>query len=222
MTQLHAGVFVAFLIIGHSTGLAVAADRWTSDDGIVAITLPDSIEWIPIENPPPPLLMAWENEAGGARLAVVRSAFPAHIQAMPQALQEGFLEEIGGKITKFEKREVNGHVVHVMTAETTQDGHPMLVTQAVVQHGDHAYKAMALAANDDASLVKAAEEFVASLEVLATPVAPPADDSQDEGDRFHRLSKRLGGWGVIALVVLLLLKRRRRSHPPATPARTEP
>ncbi|HVJ87812.1 MAG TPA: hypothetical protein VM452_19270 [Caulifigura sp.] len=214
-------MFVASLLCGFPIA-GEASDRWTSDDGIVGVTLPGSIEWLPIENPPAPLLMAWENEAGGVRLAIVKMAVPTGIRLAPEGLQEGLLEEIGGRITKSEQREVNGHVVSVMTAETTQDGSTMLVTQAVVQHGDHGYKAMALAAADDAQLVKAADDFIAGFEVLATPVARPADVPQDEGDALHRLSKRLGGWGVIALVVLLLLKRRRRSHPPATPARTEP
>ncbi|HVJ68348.1 MAG TPA: hypothetical protein VM510_10210, partial [Caulifigura sp.] len=188
-----------------------AADRWTSDDGVIAVTLPNLQTFLPIQNPPAPVIRGWELDAGGLRLAVVRSDFPPDVRMSPKSLQEGFIEEIGGTITKSSERESNGHAVHVMSAATMQQGQPVVVSQAVIQHGNHAYKAMALAAANDPELVAAANQFIASLEVIADPVTPPPK-AADDGVDLHEVSKRVGSWGVITLIVIDVLTRRRKRH----------
>src|SRR5690349_17086058 len=92
-------------------GSASASDRWVSDDGVIAVSIPSSIEWTVIEPAPVPMLKAWASPDDRLRLAVTRSPFPSNVQLVPKSIQEGFVNEIGGKITDASERDLNGHRV---------------------------------------------------------------------------------------------------------------
>ena len=202
-------------------GSASASDRWVSDDGVIAVSIPSSIEWTVIEPAPVPMLKAWASPDDRLRLAVTRSPFPSNVQLVSKSIQEGFAKEIGGKITDASERELNGHRVYTMESERTLDGQTSVIRQAVIQHGDYAYKVMAIsgAKSDE---VDVAESFLSSLEILKAPDAGTAPKGPGNGGDFHELSKRLGGGGVLALIALLIVRRVLRARrAPEAPVRSE-
>lgn len=192
-----------------------AAQTWTSPDGFLTVTAPDAETFTAVPSPPDPFIALWVSRDESMRFGVARMQIPPEIQLIQSSAEEGFANEIGGKVRRLPAEPVSGHEVWKMKA-TAQS---VEATQAMVRHGGTLYKVMAATVGREPDEV-AIDDFVNSLSI-AQPMqesrsssVEPEEDPQRKlggGSDMHNLSMTLGGAGAllgIACVAYLLIHGR--------------
>ncbi len=214
-TQLSALV-ISFVIAGVPIG--ASAGPWTSPDGFLTINEPDAAKFERITEPQPPFVALWISTDESTTLGVVMTPIPKHQKLIRSSAEEGFAEAIGGPVTRLTTTRLAGHEVWDMAGNSNAG----VVRQAMLRHDATLYKVMAVTTGDDPD-TSDGDNFVDSLSVEWVP-----DDSSQEkswhgspplqdlggGLDSHRLSKTLGGIGLLLGVIVLVYRfwRARKSH----------
>ena len=191
----------------------VEGQTWTSPDGFVKITPPDTSRFQLMPVPPSPFTALWVSDNELTKLGIMESKIPPNIELVQSAVEEGLAEQVGGDVVRLPTKQISGHEVWCMTAKGTITE----ITQAVVLIDGTVYKLMGvtIAGSSDVDVVN---RFIDSLSIEQASSAKPkssrqrgAQSSQKIGSSFdlHNLSKMIGGAGAllgIGLLVYLLTR----------------
>ena len=207
---MHIRTFATSLLVLTLPALS-HAQTWTTPDGFLSITPPDSTAFQAIPTPPAPFIGLWVSNDESMRFGVMKMQIPPTIKPTQSAVEEGLAEEIGGEVKRLPSRKVSGHEVWTMTAK----GPSVDITQALVGHDGTFYKVMAATvggAVDNESV----NRFISSLAIAEQLDAEPSKQSaaqpvQDLGGGvdLHNLSKTVGGAAAllgIGLLVYLIIR----------------
>lgn len=206
---------LAFVAIFALSGMA-HAQTWTTPDGFLSVTEPDSETFVAIPSPPEPFLGLWISRDETTRLAVMTMEIPANIELNQSSAEEGLAEEMGGKVTRLPTKQLSGYEVWQMKGA----GMSAEITQALLRHDGTIYKIMAVTIGQ-APDEQAINQFIDSLVIheaakTAEPVAettgaPVTETTTDQpkknlGSRFdsHELSKKIGGFAAMLVIGLLI------------------
>lgn len=184
------------------------SQTWTSPDGFLSMTPPDSNDFQPVPSPPSPFIGLWVSNDETMRFGVMKIQVPPNVKLIQSSVEEGLAEEIGGEVTRLPTKQVSGHEVWHMTGK----GASVEIAQAMVQHDGALYKLMAatVGGNPDAFAVN---RFIDSLSIVQ-PAEMNTEPSRQSGGQsvqdlsggfdLHRLSKTIGGAGALLVIGLLI------------------
>lgn len=156
----------AGLCCGLSLAIATAAVRgeeWTSSDGVVKVTVPDS-GFVRVENPPPSFLVLWISADETIRLGVAQMPYPAG-QRLNRANFEQGIAGAGAEITASSSSRQNGHEVWVVSTTSSTGGVKNNGTQSIIRVDGSIYQIVAITAADaniDQAIV---QQYLQSLQV---------------------------------------------------------
>ena len=116
------------------------AQTWTSPDGFLSITPPDTTTFQAMPTPPPPFVGLWvSNDESMRNFGVMKMQISPTIKLIQSSVEQGLAEEIGGTVTRLPTRELSGHELWNMTAK----GPSGAITQALIRRDGELYKVMA-------------------------------------------------------------------------------
>lgn len=219
---------LAVVAIFTFSGLA-HAQTWTTSDGFLSVTEPNSETFVAVPDPPEPFIALWISRDESTRLCVTKTEIPANIELVQSSVEEGLAEEIGGEATRLPTRQVAGYEVWNMKVK----GNGAEITQAVLRHDGTVYKIMAASVgpNPDEPTI---EQFIDSLVIndaaktpepmaATTPGAPNPLTTENtpkknlgSGIDLHNLSKKIGGFAVLLVIGLLIYLVTRGKNKPAS------
>lgn len=184
------------------------SQTWTSPDGFLSITPPDSNDFQPMPSPPSPFIGLWVSSDETMKFGVMKIQVPSNVKLIQSSVEEGLAEEIGGEVTRLPTKQVSGHEVWNMTAK----GASVEITQSMVRHDGALYKLMAATVGGKPDAV-AVNRFISSLSIVKPPETNTEPSRQSGGQSvqdlsggfdLHRLSKIIGGAGALLVIGLLI------------------
>lgn len=205
----------------------LCAQQWTSSDGVISVTTPDSEKFQMLPEPPPTFLVFWISHDESIRLGVMKSAVPPNVQLIQSVIQDGLAEELKGTVVRLPTAVIAGREIWKMRGKNDAAE----ITQAIVRHEKAVYKVMAVNTSPNTASPDI-DRFIESIAIegqSAVPIAPspptpgaktrsPATLSPvptspattpttEKPPRFdlHNLSKLIGSVSVIVLVVGVVL-----------------
>jgi hypothetical protein len=196
----------------------VLGDEWTSPDGVIAVTVPDSARFQRLNDLPESFLVLWVSNDQMVRLGVARLAVPAHTKLVRSAVEERFVQGIHGKLTASTSRLVDDHELWIMRAIGDIQGASVHATHAIAQHDDNAYNIVAISVGDAPADEAASEAFLNSVRILLPESKVQAisvgDASQTrDGISLHKISRNVGGVSMallIAAIAWLVMRGKRK------------
>ncbi|MCC9643372.1 hypothetical protein LOC71_13895 [Rhodopirellula sp. JC740] len=221
---------VASLNLTLSLAIGVNAATWTSSDGFLSVTPPDSNGFQMVPSAPPPFICMWISNDETMHFGVMKMDVPPTIQLNQSSAEQGLAEEIGGRTTRLETTQVGGHEVWNMRGQAEL----IDITQALVRNDDELYKVMAatVGAKADQQIV---QRFIGSIAIGASHTAKPRSSSTDESPNaeantslpsqervgswdLHSFSKKIGGAGaLLGIGLLVYLNSRKKKTTVAQP-----
>jgi hypothetical protein len=209
------------LILVLLAAACLSAEEWKTEDGNISVEAPDPSRFTKFENVGP-MSVFWITKDEKVKLAVIEQPFPSNVELVKSGLEEGLVEEVGGKIVASSAEDLNGHRVFLLTAQTNLLGRDAYLTEAVVKIGGKAYKVMATGLGTHTGKDPDVTKFISSLKILA-PAAKvatsPRRAQQSRPESYGDwVSKKIGGIGVMLLILGILAKiayrRGRGTRPP--------
>jgi hypothetical protein len=194
---------------------APAAPRtWKTADGMICVNEPDAAFFVKLDSHPP-CTEIWISKDEKHRLGVVEIPIDKEIEIHRKSLEDGFAKELNGQLTSSSVEQVGGHSVFKLSAHGSILGKETYGTQTVVLIGKKCYKLMAMGIGLDTQSDSKALQFMASFRILdsaATPIAlAPAKNQaadaipQDKSlTPVDRLSRTIGGYGLVLLIICLV------------------
>ncbi len=200
---------LAFAVVAMIASSGIAhAQTWTTPDGFLSVTPPNSETFIAAPSPPEPFVGLWVSGDESTRLGVMKTQIPTNIKLNQSSVEEGLAEEIGGEVTRLPTKQIAGHEVLHMKAK----GPSAEITQAIVYHDGMLYKLMAATVGQDPD-EQTIDQFIGSLSIsqpartVASNTARNPDEpnkSLDGGIDSHNLSKSIGGSAALLGIGLLI------------------
>jgi hypothetical protein len=185
-------------------------DEWTSADGVIEVTAPDAARFDRMDDPPEPFLALWISKDETLRLGVMKIAISAQTKLVRSSTEKGLAQEVRGTIAASSTMVRNGHEVWLMTAQGSNQGVNLQITQALANVNGSVYKVMAATVGDGPADDVAIDAFVNSIKIKPA-ASNPYSDSVAEGDGepgdgidLHNLSKTIGGAGALLLIILVV------------------
>ncbi len=201
---------LAILVSSGTTG----AQTWTTPDGFLSVTQPDTEKFIAVDSPPEPFVGLWVSKDEATKLGVMKTVIPTNVRLIQSSVEKGLAEEFGGEVTRLSTRRVAGHELWRMKAK----GAAAEMTQAIVRHDNTVYKLMAVTIGQEPD-GQTIPQFMDSLS-LAQPkqtVSPSTNQKPPEpvlppttGLDFHNLSKSIGGLAALLGIGLFIYFRIRK------------
>ncbi|MDA7873779.1 hypothetical protein N9B17_01315 [Rhodopirellula sp.] len=202
--------FATFIAFATTFGpLSIAnAETWTSPDGFLSVTQPNSVTFNAVPSPPSPFIGLWVSNDDSTRLGVTKTPVPPNINLMQTAAEEGLAEQIGGEVTRLSTAQVAGYEVWRMNAKGTSAE----ITQAMVRNDGTVYKLMAVTVGqkpDEPTI----NQFIDSLaisesaKIITTETRPTTSErikNTGGGIDLHNLSKTIGGAAALVGICLLI------------------
>jgi len=202
---------VVFVSVFTSIGSeAIHAEQWTTKDGIISVTAPDSSRFQQQE-PTPPMSVLWVSNDGVIRLAVVEIPMPKkNMPLIRSSLEKGAAEELHGKIVASSKSQQGNQPIFTMTVASDANGTPVFLSQSVAAVNGKAYKVMAVGVTKDTRSDPDAMSFVASYKIDPAAASGPAptgasNENPQRADQslIDALSQKIGGISLLVLIVCL-------------------
>lgn len=219
---------LAVVAIFTFSGLA-HAQTWTTPDGFLSVTEPDSETFVNVPSPPEPMVGLWISRDESTKLCVVTTDYPANLALIQSAVEEGFAEEIGGEVTRLPTKQIAGYDVWMMNAK----GMSADINQLIIRHEGTVYKIMAGSFGENPN-DQAINQFIDSLVIheaaktpepmaATTPGAPNPLTTENKpkknlgsGIDLHNLSKKIGGFAVLLVIGLLIYLVTRGKNKPTS------
>ncbi|MDG2015193.1 MAG: hypothetical protein P8J33_16930 [Pirellulaceae bacterium] len=196
------------------------AQTWTTPDGILSVTRPDSEIFTVVPSPPEPFVGLWISNDEATKLGVMTTQIPTNIKLNQSSVEEGLAEEIGGEVIRLPTKQIAGYEVWRMQAT----GASIEITQAIIRHDSTLFKLMAVTVGQNPD-EQSINNFMDSISIFqsAKKAAPGTstkprkpNNSNDDGIDSHNLSKSIGGFaGLLGIGILIYIavrgKNRRQS-----------
>ena len=187
---------------------------WKTADGMISVNEPDAALFVKLDSQPP-CTVIWISKDEKLRLGVIEIPTDKEIEIHRKSLEKGFAEELNGQLTSTSVEQVGGRSVFKMSAHGNILGKEAYGTQAVVLIGKKCYKVLAIGLGLDTQSDTKALQFIASFRILesaAKPLAqaPAKNEAADPIPQdktltpVDRLSRTLGGYGLLLLIVCLV------------------
>ena len=197
-----------FVLIVFFPGV-VQAQAWTTPDGFLSITPPDSDGFSAVPDPPKPFVGLWVVHDEATRFGVMETPIPRGVELSQASVEKGLAEEVGGKVTRLATMQVAGYEVWCMKAK----GDSFEITQALVRHNDTLYKLMGVTNGSDRD-EQVIRQVVDSLSILQPAEAGISDGAvsprqpnkagDSGGKDLNNLSKSIGGYAALLGIGLLI------------------
>jgi hypothetical protein len=200
--KTHSAVLIAALFFSLIPSLA-KGQTWSTPDGVLTVTPPDSKLFKETQNPTAPFLALWESNDEKTKLAVMTMAVPPGITLDQASAEEGLEKEVGAKVNRLPTKTIQGHEVWSMNGKNPSAE----VTQAIVRHENTVYKVMAATIGGSPDR-RSISRFMDSLTLVpsktSVPTQQPNAPEPSGGIDTHNLSKTIGGAGALLVIGLLL------------------
>jgi hypothetical protein len=218
----------------HYCGALLFASEWKSPDGVISVEQPDLSKFKEVL-PGSPVLIAWVGKEKPIQLGVSQTSVPKNIPRLDQkSVEEGFSEEIKGKITNSSVGQISGHTVFMMTAQGKIYDKDIYATQHILPDpiDGKIYKIMVTSIGKDELASVEAQNFLGSFKVLRaeTPsdkiqslIGSGKDNSDLSGFSLtHELSKKIGGACLLLLIVCIVILSLRKKTAGKTSPENKP
>lgn len=198
---------LAVVAIVASSGIA-HVQTWTTPDGFLSVTQPNSETFTAVPSPPEPFVGLWVSNDESTSLGVMKTQIPTNIKLVQSSVEEGLAEEIGGEVTRLPTKKVAGYEVWRMKAKGTSAE----ITQAMVRHDGTLYKLMAITVGQNPD-EQTNNQFIDSLLLSQSARTVASDTNRNPGEPndnlgggidLHNLSKSIGGFAAILGIGLLI------------------
>jgi hypothetical protein len=202
---------------------SLVASEWKSPDGAISVEQPDVSKFKEVQ-PGSPVLVAWIGKDKPIQLGIIQMSIPKGITRLDQkSVEEGFAEEIKGKITNSSVGQISGRTVFIMTAQGKISDKDVFATQHILSDSidGKIFKIMVTSIGKDELASDDARIFLDSFKVLReikaseeskSSIGSEKDKSNMSGASLtHELSKKIGGgcfFLLIVCIVVLWLKRK--------------
>jgi len=173
----------------------------------------------------PELLSLWVTDDGLTRMSVATLDHASTIKLLPKSVEEGFVQEFGGRLVQSGSSQVDGRTVLSMTVQSEAEGKSVYVSQRLFSVGNRAYKLIAVTFGRNVSDDRDVQQYLESLRIHATassePVNAPLTVRNDKNftNDLNELSKLLGGVAVWVLIIIGIVYWCRRPKHRATKRR---
>jgi hypothetical protein len=207
--------------------VTTSAEEWTSPDGVVKVTVPET-GFVRVENPPASFLVLWVSADETMRLGVAQMPYPQG-QRLDRTNFEKGIAGAGAEISASSTSTQNGHEVWVLSTTSSPGGVKNNGIQSIIRVNDSIYQVVAITAADASVDPAVVQQYLQSLQVSGPVHSGGVGGTASSGvslkkltsdEAIERLFEKLGrivGLIVIVLLGLWALSRVIRIKPPRTP-----
>jgi hypothetical protein len=185
------------LLVGVWIGPEAPAEEWKSEDGKIAVTVPDAPAF---EKTPAKLgvLAMWVSQDKRITLGVVQTAWQAGLPLEPKSIGQGMAQGFHGELLSTEMTKQGEHPMQIATCRSRTLNGELFATQEVVTFGDRAYKIIATSVGVDTRTQPECQKFLASLKPLVAPERTRERGGQDAASRLgYMIGQILGVFIVV-------------------------
>jgi hypothetical protein len=179
---------LTWLVAFHCCAASAFAEVWTSPDGVITVTPPNSSKYDEVE-PTRPMLAEWTSKDKSSQFMVTQVPLPGDEKPTQESAVKLFLKSIQGKLVSSRSYTVGDCTVFEMSARGDLKGNPISAIRSIVVVEEQIYTVAAIGKGDSVLDSKDAKDFFGSFTVLGYPAQVPNLSHIDQNSDAE-LSKR--------------------------------